>query len=65
MGRANAGEPAILFCQLVPRVGLLVFLLVSPAIDDENCFKFKWLWYCAVTGQGHQKPSLKFRRANV
>jgi hypothetical protein len=22
---------------------LLVFLLVSAAIDDENCFKFKWL----------------------
>jgi hypothetical protein len=32
------------FCQLMARVILLVFLLVSAAIDDENFFKFKWLW---------------------
>ena len=32
------------FCQLIARVILLVFLLVSAAIDDENNFKFKWLW---------------------
>jgi hypothetical protein len=31
------------FCQLIPRVILLVFPLVSAAIDDENYFKFKWL----------------------
>jgi hypothetical protein len=45
------------FCQLLPRVILLVFPLVSAAIGDENYFKFKWLWHQAVTGQGHQ-PSL-------
>ena len=33
------------FCQLIPRVILLVFLLVSATIDDENYFKFKWLWH--------------------
>jgi hypothetical protein len=33
------------FCQLLPRVILLVFPLVSTAIDDENYFKFKWLWH--------------------
>jgi hypothetical protein len=33
------------FCQLLPRVILLVFPLVSAAIDDENYFKFKWLWH--------------------
>jgi hypothetical protein len=37
------GSLLFYFCQLIPRVGLLVFLLVSAAIDDENCFKFKWL----------------------
>ena len=31
------------FCQLLPRVILLVFPLVSAAIDDKNYFKFKWL----------------------
>jgi hypothetical protein len=40
------------------RVILLVFLLVSAAINDENYLQFKWLWNYAVTGQGHQKPSL-------
>ncbi len=32
------------FCQLMARVSLLVFLLVSAAINDENYLKFKWLW---------------------
>ena len=41
------------FCQLIPRVIVLVFPLVSAAINDENYFKFRWLWYCAVAGQGH------------
>jgi hypothetical protein len=36
-----AGEPAIYFCQLIPRVSLLVFLLVSAAIQDKTPFKFK------------------------
>jgi hypothetical protein len=27
------------------RVILLVFVLVSAAIDDESDIKFKWLWY--------------------
>jgi len=31
------------FCQLTPRLILLVFPLASVAIDDENFFKFKWL----------------------
>jgi hypothetical protein len=38
------GACCFIFCQLIPRVILLVFLLVSAAIDDENYFKFKWLW---------------------
>jgi len=33
------------FCQLIPRVSLLVFLLVSATIDDKKYFKFNWLWY--------------------
>lgn len=33
------------FCQLMARVIVLVFLLVSAAIYDENNFKFKWLWH--------------------
>jgi hypothetical protein len=33
------------FCQLMARVILLVFPLVSAAIDDENPFKFKSLWH--------------------
>jgi hypothetical protein len=37
------GSLLFYFCQLTPRVGLLVFLLVSAAIDDENWLKFKWL----------------------
>jgi len=42
-GRACCGSLLFYFCQLIPRVSLLVFLLVSAAIDDENRFKFKWL----------------------
>jgi len=42
--RLRAGEPAILFLPAIPRVVLLVFLLVSAAIDEENYFTFKWLW---------------------
>jgi len=30
---------------ITPRVILLLFPLVSAAIDNENYFKFKWLWY--------------------
>jgi hypothetical protein len=36
-----AGELAFLFCELVPRVSLLVFLLVLAAIDDKNRVTFK------------------------
>jgi hypothetical protein len=31
-----AGELAFYFCQLIPRISLLVFVLVSAAIEDEN-----------------------------
>jgi hypothetical protein len=41
----DAEERAIYFCQLMPRVILLVSLLVSAAAGDENYFKFKWLWH--------------------
>jgi hypothetical protein len=43
--RLLPGSPLFYFCQLITRVILLVFLLVSAAIDDENYFKFKWLWH--------------------
>ena len=43
----------IYFCQLIPRVIMLVFVLVSAAIEDESRFKFKWLWHYTVAGQGH------------
>jgi hypothetical protein len=33
------------FCWRIPRVILLVFVLVSAAIDDKSEFKFKWLWF--------------------
>ena len=33
------------FCRRIPRVILLVFVLVSAAIDDKSDFKFRWLWY--------------------
>jgi len=45
MGVPDAGELLNYFCQLMPCVSLLVFLLVSAAICDENNFKFNWLWY--------------------
>jgi hypothetical protein len=41
----GADEPVVYFCQRIPRVILLVFVLVSAAIDDKSDFKFKWLWY--------------------
>ena len=37
----SPGSLLFYFCQLIPHVVLLVFLLVSAAIDDETCFKFK------------------------
>jgi hypothetical protein len=40
------------FCELIPRVILLVFVLVSAASGDKKYLNFKWLWYCAVAGQG-------------
>ena len=33
-----------IFLQGVPRISLLVFLLVSAAIDGQNDFKFRSLW---------------------
>jgi hypothetical protein len=30
-GAVAVGEPAFYFCQLIPRIGLLVFVLVSAA----------------------------------
>jgi hypothetical protein len=55
--RLLRGSLLTYFSQLIPRVSLLVFLLVSAAIGAKNCFEFKWLWYYGVTGQGHH-PSL-------
>ena len=37
------GSLLFYFCQLIPRVKLLVFPLVLAAIDEENYFIFKWL----------------------
>jgi hypothetical protein len=34
------GSLLFYFCQLGPHVGLLVFLLVSAAIGDENNYEF-------------------------
>ena|SRR5882724_13392278 len=56
-GVPDAGEPPVLFLRANTPVILLVFLLVSTAIDDENIFKFKWLWHQALAGQGHHPPS--------
>jgi hypothetical protein len=39
------GKPTILFLPANPRVSLLVFLLVSAAISEENYRKFNWLWH--------------------
>jgi hypothetical protein len=58
-GVPAAVEPSDLFCQLIPRVIMLVFRLVSAAIEDENCFRFKWLWHYAVIGQGHHPALLR------
>ncbi len=44
-GVPAAGSLLFYFCQLLPRVILLVFSSVSAAIDDENYYKFKWLWH--------------------
>jgi hypothetical protein len=48
-----AGSPLFYFCQPISRVSVLVFLLVLVAIDDENCFTFRWLSGSSVIGQGH------------
>ncbi|WOH50103.1 hypothetical protein [Bradyrhizobium sp. sBnM-33] len=53
-----AEEPAIYFCELIPSLMLLVFLLVSATIDKENNFKFNWLLYYAIAGQGHQSKNI-------
>jgi hypothetical protein len=45
MGAPAAGEPVVYFCQPISRASLLVLLLVSAAIDDKSCFKYKWLWH--------------------
>jgi hypothetical protein len=37
------GSLLFYFCQRIPRVTLLVFLLVLAVIDDKNYFTFKWL----------------------
>jgi hypothetical protein len=39
------GSLLFYFCRRIPRVILLVFVLVSAAIDDKSDFKFRWLWY--------------------
>ena len=38
----------------ISRVILLVFLLVSAAIDEENYFTFRWLWQWSSIGQGRR-----------
>jgi hypothetical protein len=43
-GVPAAGSLLFYFCRQILRVILLVFVLVSAAIDDKSCFKFKWLW---------------------
>jgi hypothetical protein len=45
MGVPAAGSLLFYFCRRIPRVILLVFVLVSAAIDDKSNFKFRWLWY--------------------
>jgi hypothetical protein len=42
-GAPAAGSLPFYFCQLILHVSLLVFLLVSAAIDVKNYFEFKWL----------------------
>jgi positive regulator of sigma E activity len=48
------GSLLFYFCPLILRVVLLVFPLVSAAIDDENYLKFKWLCDWSTTGQGRR-----------
>jgi len=43
MGVPAAGSLRFYFCRQIPRVILLVFVLVSAAIDDKSGFKFNWL----------------------
>jgi hypothetical protein len=44
---------------------LLVFLLVSAAIDEENYFTFRWLWQWSSIGQGHHAASIKQRTGDL
>jgi hypothetical protein len=44
IGVPATGSLLLYFCRRIPRVILLVFVLVSAAIDDKSDFKFKWLW---------------------
>ena len=39
----SPGSLLFYFCQLIPHIILLVFLLVSAAIREEIYFRFKWL----------------------
>ena len=54
MARAYAPGSLLFFFRQLPRVVLLVFLLVSATIDEENYFTFKWLLRWSSIGQGHQ-----------
>ena len=54
MDRACCRALADLFCELLPSVILLVFLLVSAAIGNKNYCKFNSLYDQAIAGQGHQ-----------
>jgi hypothetical protein len=62
-GVPTAGGLLLYFLQLIPRVSLLVFLLVSAAIDDENYFNFKWLWYS--NGYGIERLPARGTRLKV
>jgi hypothetical protein len=42
----------------ISRVILLVFLLVSAAIDEENYFTFRGLWQWSSIGQGHHTENI-------
>jgi hypothetical protein len=42
-GAPAVGGACFYFQQLIPRIGLLVFVLASAAIEDENKCKFKRL----------------------
>lgn len=53
MDRACCRALADLFYELMLFVILVVFLLVSAAIRNENCCKFNSLCYYAIVGQGH------------